>query len=123
MFSQYAELGNCKHIVQCVLKELSMFQLRKVLVLWTWNHHVLSIYWLSTVGFVPSDWRKFLVEHSLGLEWLKLYPVVSPPTTKSTSAEGVDEPLEGDEDEDEADPEDLVGDPEFEERFSDLPNN
>jgi hypothetical protein len=26
-----------------------------VLVLWTWNHHVLSIYYLSTGGFVPSD--------------------------------------------------------------------
>jgi hypothetical protein len=25
-----------------------------VLVLWTWNHHVLSIYYLSTGGFVPS---------------------------------------------------------------------
>jgi hypothetical protein len=28
-----------------------------VLVLWTWNHHVLSIYWLSIGGFVPSEWR------------------------------------------------------------------
>jgi hypothetical protein len=25
-----------------------------VLVFWTWNHHVLSIYWLSTGGFVPG---------------------------------------------------------------------
>jgi hypothetical protein len=32
-----------------------MFWLRKVLVFWTWNYHVLSIYWLSTGGFVPSD--------------------------------------------------------------------
>jgi hypothetical protein len=31
-----------------------MFWLRKVLVFWTWNYHVLSIYWLSTGGFVPS---------------------------------------------------------------------
>ena len=54
IFSQYAELGNCKHIVQCILKELSMFWVRKMLVFWTWNHHVLSIYWLSTGGFVPS---------------------------------------------------------------------
>jgi hypothetical protein len=32
-----------------------MFQPRKVLVLWTWDHQVLSIYWLSTGGFVPSE--------------------------------------------------------------------
>ena len=32
-----------------------MFWLKKVLVFWTWNYHVLSIYWLSTGGFVPSD--------------------------------------------------------------------
>ena len=31
-----------------------MFWLRKVLVFWTWNYHVLSIYWLSTGGFVSS---------------------------------------------------------------------
>jgi hypothetical protein len=31
-----------------------MFWLRKVLVFWTWNHHVLSMYWFSTGGFVPS---------------------------------------------------------------------
>jgi hypothetical protein len=31
-----------------------MFWFRKVLVFWTWNHHVLSMYWLSTGGFVPS---------------------------------------------------------------------
>jgi hypothetical protein len=31
-----------------------MFWLRKVLVFWTWNYHVLSIYWLSTGDFVPS---------------------------------------------------------------------
>ena len=36
-------------------EELSMFWLRKVLVFWTWNYHVLSIYWLSTGRFVPSD--------------------------------------------------------------------
>ena len=55
MFSQLTELENCKYIVQCILKELSMFWFRKVLVFWTWNHHVLSKYWLSTGGFVPSD--------------------------------------------------------------------
>jgi hypothetical protein len=32
-----------------------MFWLRKVLVFWTWTYHVLSIYWLSTGGFVPSE--------------------------------------------------------------------
>jgi hypothetical protein len=35
-----------------------MFWLRKVLVFWTWNYHVLSIYWLSTGGFVPSVYKK-----------------------------------------------------------------
>ena len=40
--------------VQCILKELSMFRFRKMLVFWTWNHHVLSMYWLSTGRFVPS---------------------------------------------------------------------
>ena len=54
-FSQCTEPGNCKYIFQYSLKELSMFWLRKVLVFWTWNHHVLSIYWLSTGGFVPSE--------------------------------------------------------------------
>jgi hypothetical protein len=30
-----------------------------VLVFWTWNHHVPGIYWLSTGGFVPSEWNLF----------------------------------------------------------------
>ena len=55
IFSQLTELENCKYIVQCILKELSMFWFRKVLVFWTWNHHVLSTYWLSTEGFAPSE--------------------------------------------------------------------
>ena len=55
IFSQLTELENCKYIVQCILKELSIFWFRKVLVFWTWNHHGLSVYWLSTGGFVPSD--------------------------------------------------------------------
>jgi hypothetical protein len=33
-----------------------------VLVLWTWNHHVLSIYYLSTRGFVPSVYTSILQE-------------------------------------------------------------
>ena len=55
IFSQLTELENCKYIVQCILKELSIFWFRKVLVFWTQNHHVLSMYWLSTGRFVPSD--------------------------------------------------------------------
>jgi hypothetical protein len=33
-----------------------------VLVLWTWNHHVLSIYYLSTRGFVPSVYTSIFQE-------------------------------------------------------------
>ena len=56
------------HIVQCILKELSMFWLRKILILWTWNHHVISIYWLSTGDFAPSGycqqcWRHYHQPH------------------------------------------------------------
>ena len=61
IFSQLTELENCKYIVQCILKELSMFWFRKVLVFWTWNHHVLRIYCLHTGGFVPSvksNWKE-----------------------------------------------------------------
>ena len=68
-----------------------------------------------------NHWRKFLTEHSLGLKWLKSYPVVSPSPAESISTEGVDELLEVDEDE-EPDCEDPT-DPEFEERFGDLLDN
>jgi hypothetical protein len=37
-----------------------MFWLRKLLALWTQNYHVLSIYWLSTGGFVPSVFNPLL---------------------------------------------------------------
>ena len=79
-----------------------------------------SIY-SSLVDTYVDHWRKFLVEHSLGTEWLKLYPVVSPPAAKSIPTEGLDKPLD-DGDEDEADSEDPI-DPEFEERFGDPLDN
>jgi hypothetical protein len=46
-----------------------------VLVFWTWNHHVLSIYWLSTGGFVPSEsgnlWHKTLTSAFNELELIR----------------------------------------------------
>jgi hypothetical protein len=66
-----------------------------------------------------NHWRRFLVQHSLGLEWLKLYPIMSCSTTKTVPVEGTDEPLEGDEDEAELDSE-VLTDQEFEETFADL---
>jgi hypothetical protein len=69
-----------------------------------------------------NHWRRFLVQHSLGLEWLKLYPIMSCSTTKTVPVEGTDEPLEGDEDEAELDSE-VLTDQEFEEMFADLHGN
>lgn len=68
-------------------------------------------------------WHEFLVEHSLGTEWLSLYPAPPPPPTpKSASKKGVDEPLEGNAvGDDGADPDPV--NTEFEERFADLPGN
>lgn len=68
-----------------------------------------------------NHWRKFLVEHSLGLDWLILYPTAPPSATIPIPVEVVDQPLEG-EDEDELDSEDPT-DQEFEERFADLHGN
>jgi len=90
-----------------------------------YTRHQASIY-SSLVDTYMNHWRKFLVEHSLGTEWLKLYPVVSPPAAKSVPTEDLDKPLDDgaldDGDEDEADSEDPI-DPEFEERFGDPLHN
>jgi hypothetical protein len=69
-----------------------------------------------------NHWRRFLVQHSLGLEWLKLYPVTSPPSTEPTAADRLDEPVQGDEVEVELDSEEVT-DQEFEERFADVHDN
>jgi hypothetical protein len=89
------------------------------------THHGLRAYanrqaliYSSLVTSYVNHWRKFLVENSLGLEWLNLYPVASSPATVLHPVEGVDQPLE-DEDEDEPDSEGSV-DQDFEERFADL---
>jgi len=81
-----------------------------------------SIY-SSLVTTYINHWQEFLVERSLGLEWLTLYSYLPPQSTGSASFEDMDEPLEGDEDEDKPDFEDAAADPEFEEMFVDLPGN
>ena len=52
-----------------------MFWLRKVLVFWTWNYHVLSIYWLSTGGFVPSDTFQAWLDKDMKVQSLVLDPM------------------------------------------------
>jgi len=84
--------------------------------------HRQSLMYSSLIGIYVNNWQKFLIEHSLGCEWLSLYSSTPPQPTNSTSAEGVDEPLDGDKDDNEPDSEDSA-DPEFEEMFSDLPGN
>ena len=69
-----------------------------------------------------NHWRKFLVEHSLGLDWLSLYPEVSPPATVPIPVEVMDKPLGGEEDEDELAFEDPT-DQAFEEKFAELHGN
>lgn len=81
----------------------------------------------SLVDTYVNHWRKFLIKHSLGLTWLKLYPVQSTPPAKSTTA-GVDRLLDVDQllsvdgplliDEDEGEPD--CEDPTFNEIFDDL---
>ena len=73
----------------------------------------------SLVDNYVNHWRKFLVEHSLGLEWLNGYPVPSPKVTEPVPARDLDKPLDGDKDEDEPDSE-TPNDPDFEEMFADL---
>ena len=84
-------------------------------------HRQASMY-SSLVGVYVNHWRGFLIEHSLGLTWLQLYPVTSPLATEFVSTEGMDGPLEVDEDEDELEGENPT-DPDFEERFGDLLGN
>jgi hypothetical protein len=72
----------------------------------------------SLVDSYVNHWRKFLVEHSLGLEWLKFYPP-TPPTVEPVLFGGLDEPLEEDEDESELDSKNPK-DQDFEERFANL---
>ena len=82
-------------------------------------HRQSSIY-SSLVATYINHWQEFLVERSLGLQWLGLYTSIPPQPTEPTSAEGVDEPVEGDEDDDEPILEEVSADPEFEEMFVDL---
>jgi hypothetical protein len=95
-------------------------------------HRQASIY-SSLVTIYIKHWRKSLLQHSLGSEWLARYPTAPSPPTGAILEEGVDEPLEGnangeaggdddDEDDEGPDSENPV-DPEFEERFVDLPGN
>ena len=69
-----------------------------------------------------NHWRKFLVENSLGLDWINLHPDTQASTTKPIPAVSVDDPLEGEEEEDESDAEEPA-DPEFEEIYADFPGN
>jgi len=78
----------------------------------------------SLVSTYVNHWRKFLLKHSLGLEWLKTYPIKSSPATESVSAVHADDPLEVDEDEDEDEPDsENPTNPEFEEKFGNLLGN
>ena len=63
-----------------------MFWFRKVLVFWTWNHHVLSMYWLSIGGFVPSV--KDLTGSEADDEETSGGEVVSSPSGSSSSGSG-----------------------------------
>lgn len=88
-------------------------------------HRQASTYSFLVTIYV-SHWRSFLVDHSLGVEWLSLYPPIPPSTTKLVPEDGTDGPIEGyagdDDSDDEPDFEDQV-DPAFEEKFDDLPGN
>ena len=93
-------------------------------------HCQASIY-SSLVTVYVDYWREFLLQHSLGTEWLSLYPTTPPSPTGAISEEGLDEPLESnandeygddDDDDEELNINNLV-DPEFEERFADLPGS
>ena len=84
-------------------------------------HRQASVY-SSLVSIYLEGWRKCLVENSLGGEWLALYPTITSTSTESTTSEGTDEPLGDSEDETELDSE-VPADPEFEERFSNLPGS
>lgn len=87
-------------------------------------HRQASVY-ASLVTIFINHWRKFLVKHSLGTEWLSLYPAPpSPPTTEPVS-QGADAPLEGNADGDDGKDVPDLGrvDPKFKERFVGLPGN
>ena len=84
-------------------------------------HRQAAIY--SSLATIYVDhWRTFLVDRSLGTEWLDQTPMTPPPADNSIPAVDVDEPLEGDEDVDDADSGNPT-DPEFEEIFADLHGN
>lgn len=88
--------------------------------------HRQALTYSSLVTIYVNHWRTFLINNSLGAQWLSLYPVMPPPATEVASDENVDGPLEdvagGEDSDDESDCESPV-DPEFEERFDDLPGN
>ena len=80
-----------------------------------------SIY--SSLATTYEDhWRKFLVDHLLGTEWLSQTPMTRSSADNSIPAVDVDGPLEGDEDVDNTDSGDPT-DPDFEEIFADLHGN
>ena len=87
-------------------------------------HRQASIY-SSLVGTYANHWRKFLVDNSLGSEWLGSYLTTPCPAAEFVLAEAEDVSLEGDEDvssegdEDEPDSEGPA-DPDFEEMFADF---
>lgn len=77
-----------------------------------------ALVYSSLVITYVNYWRKFLVKHLLGVDWLNLYPITSPLAKEPTLVEGTDAALEGD-NEDKLDSEDPT-DQEFEERFAGL---
>lgn len=83
-----------------------------------------SIY--SSLATTYADhWREFLIDHSLGTEWISQPPVTPPPANAPVPPVDVDGPLEDDEDgedEDDTDSENPA-DPEFEEIYADLHGN
>lgn len=84
-----------------------------------YSHRQASMY-SSLVHIYVEYWRTFLVENSLGYEWLALHPS----NLRPSAGPGSNEPSGNSEDEDE-DEVDLgePADPEFEERFVDLPGS
>ena len=88
-------------------------------------HRQASTYSSLTWTYV-NHWRTFLVENSLGLDWLSLYPTEQASTTEPISAARVDDPLEDDEEDDEEEDQsdaEEPADPEIEEIYADFPGN
>ncbi|KAF9792302.1 hypothetical protein BJ322DRAFT_1016123 [Thelephora terrestris] len=75
-----------------------------------------ALVYSSPVNTCVDHWRTFLTQHSLGLEWLNLYP--AKPAPEFISSELVDGPLDVDGDDNEQDAE-VPTDQAFEERMRD----